>query len=80
MFIGPLSRFSKHENEFTCKVYDIMGILSATEPQRTIFEELIIDQLRSADYNAVIIRGIPNNEIIQVSKGKITIYSHLKEP
>ena len=43
--IGPLSRFH-HVKEAKCE-YDVACILSGPEPQRSIFEEKVVRQLKS---------------------------------
>ncbi len=57
-FIGPLTRFTKKGNP-TKKRRDILAILSGPEPQRTIFEKLIFEQLQQLNFRALIVRGIP---------------------
>ena len=43
-YIGGLSRFTMHEPE---KKYDLFVTISGPEPQRTIFEDLILVQVKS---------------------------------
>ena len=70
-FIGPLSRFSalralKHERRSTLKIeaeYDIIAIISGPEPQRTVFEKLVFNQLKQAHLKAVIVRGLPSQNV-----------------
>ncbi len=62
-YIGPLSRFKKLTQE---KKYKIAIVLSGPEPQRTIFENKIINQLKDVNVSTVIVRGLPN-EIQQLS-------------
>ncbi len=77
-YIGTLSRFTTKNNvepkEYT---YDLMVILSGPEPQRTIFEDIIIEQLKDTSLNTIIVRGKP--DAIKQTKiaENITIYSHL---
>ncbi len=63
VFIGALSRFSDNSSSKnktnTAYKYDILAIISGPEPQRTIFEDLIINQLKETNYKALIIRGRP---------------------
>ena len=80
-FIGPLSRFSKNQfvtssifeerknvsrsnEEFK---YDIIAILSGPEPQRTIFEKLVLEQLSKNKLKAVIVRGLPSLKVTATS-------------
>jgi uncharacterized protein (TIGR00661 family) len=56
-YVGPLSRFQREEtNEIK---YDIVSILSGPEPQRTILEESIKDQLNKLSLRSFLVRGIP---------------------
>lgn len=73
-FIGTLSRFPKQEpvtssvfeerknvlRSEQVKEFDVFAILSGPEPQRTIFEEMIIEQLQNSNLKAVVVRGLPN--------------------
>jgi uncharacterized protein (TIGR00661 family) len=80
-FIGPLSRFNgkpliNHKDEDT--EYDVIFILSGPEPQRTIFEHIIIDQLnRAKQLNALIVRGLTEEENTPSYGNNHEIYSHL---
>lgn len=89
-FIGPLSRFSEKElgynkidsslgDENGCKEeYDILAIFSGPEPQRTIFEQIILKQLEASDLKAVVVRGLPNADTkIVSSNSNISIFNHL---
>jgi uncharacterized protein (TIGR00661 family) len=55
-FIGALSRLKKISGQK--KVNDIIVILSGVEPQRTVFEELVVSQLKETTYRALIVRGV----------------------
>jgi uncharacterized protein (TIGR00661 family) len=57
-YIGPLSRITAVEAE---KEIDILVILSGPEPQRSIFEETILAQVKTTDLVSVIIRGKPEH-------------------
>lgn len=78
-FIGILSRFSNYfvtssvpplcgtyreVREVGKEEYDIMAIISGPEPQRTIFEELIIKQIENTSLRGVLIRGLPETNVI----------------
>lgn len=82
-FIGPLSRFSvtyqtkKNQNK-------LLVILSGPEPQRTIFEEQILNELKNTAFNSalkgksiLLVQGITEkNERIKISEN-IELVSHL---
>jgi hypothetical protein len=81
-FIGPLSRFSgiSHENTKLTNdhpKYDFLVLLSGPEPQRTILEEKILDQLRRSNFSAIVVQGKPDSgENVRV-EGSVKIYPHL---
>ena len=60
-FIGPLSRFEKPIQQPTLE-FDVCAIFSGPEPQRTIFEELVLKQIKDQRLKAVVVRGLPNDE------------------
>jgi len=79
-FIGPLSRFSSYPVKSTINKrysYDIAIILSGPEPQRTIVEKQLIDEIRNSQYNALIIRGRPDKKQITETSENIALVSHM---
>ncbi|MCB9360501.1 MAG: glycosyltransferase [Flavobacteriales bacterium] len=59
--------------------YDFMVILSGPEPQRTIFEKLIIEQVENSNLKGVILRGLPNsNEKLKIENAQVQIFNHLE--
>ncbi|MFA6468344.1 MAG: glycosyltransferase [Bacteroidota bacterium] len=56
-YIGPLSRLKKI-SRFN-KELDVLVILSGPEPQRTIFETLIVAQLKKSTMRSLVVRGTP---------------------
>ncbi len=84
-YLGPLSRFSissPHpitENE-QCKDCDLLVIISGPEPQRTIFEEIIIKQALGSPMKVVILRGLPGGSSEPVINHNLLIYNHLPTP
>ena len=75
-FIGPLSRF-KLKSQIPMKENFILAIISGPEPQRTLFEELLTQQLLAYGKPAVIITGITEAET-EERRDNLTIYSHLE--
>ena len=57
IYLGALSRFEKLPE--VNKVYDIVISISGPEPQRTIFENIIFNQLKYDKRKILIIRGLP---------------------
>jgi uncharacterized protein (TIGR00661 family) len=61
LYIGCLSRFEKKSSsEITI---DLLVILSGPEPQRSIFENLLLVQLKNFEGKVVLVRGLPGNNI-----------------
>lgn len=74
-YIGALSRFSSTIQE-ALKDH-LLFLISGPEPQRTIFEEKIIEQVAIYHSTATIVRGLPNSKTIIPSTGMIKFYNHL---
>ncbi|MFH0865092.1 MAG: glycosyltransferase [Bacteroidota bacterium] len=80
-FVGPLSRFSPITNEEkkTDKICDVMVILSGPEPQRTIFEAIVINQALSIKkLKLLIVRGITEDECESRYTENVRMISHLE--
>lgn len=58
-YIGPLTRFSLVKTEMVGPGKRLLFMLSGPEPQRTIFEELAIAELKKNPVPALILRGQP---------------------
>lgn len=56
-YIGCLSRFAKMDA--VKKKYDVMVLISGPEPQRTIFENLVLDQIGDYSGTILLVRGLP---------------------
>ena len=73
-YIGILSRF---KNFTKTEEKHLLILLSGPEPQRTIFEDILIRQLTDYKGQVVLVRGLP----IEVKKlnlpGNICVYNHL---
>jgi UDP-N-acetylglucosamine transferase subunit ALG13 len=74
-YIGTLSRFEK---KTVAKKYDLLVLLSGPEPQRTIFEELLIKQLKPFTKKVLLVRGLPgSDDTLPLKAGTLEIYNHL---
>lgn len=77
-FIGVLSRFDIHRNKMqTDKKYKIIAIISGPEPQRTLFEQLVGEQILQNDFKSLIICGKTEVNEKSISKGNLHIVNHL---
>lgn len=74
-FIGPLSRFSKPVENHE-KKYDLMVILSGPEPQRSIFEKIILKELITSNLKTIMLKGKPELSEIENIKN-IEIFNHM---
>jgi uncharacterized protein (TIGR00661 family) len=77
-FIGPLSRFEeagKAKADNCESSLDILCLLSGPEPQRTVFENLLIRQLEKSPKKAILLSGNPEGKEKQV-RGNLEIRSH----
>lgn len=81
VYLGPLSRFHslKSDPGFNPSIEkpDILAIISGPEPQRTIFEDLIIKQAANSKHKVTVVRGMPGGEKDTVSGNNPGIYNHL---
>jgi spore coat polysaccharide biosynthesis predicted glycosyltransferase SpsG len=74
-YLGPLSRFKK--NNIEEKKDHLLILLSGPEPQRTILEDKIIDQILNYPGTVTIVRGLPGEKNIIPSTNSIRFYNHL---
>mgnify|MGYP006333074001 CR=1 FL=1 len=61
-YIGPLSRFNKTGAEIK---YDLCIILSGPEPQRSVFEKIMLKNLENYSGKAFLLRGLPGEPDIR---------------
>ena len=74
-YIGPLSRF---KNINTPKKYDLMVLLSGPEPQRSMLEEKIFDELIGCNYDVLLVKGkVEEEQKITSLRGNIMIYNYM---
>ena len=73
-FIGPLSRLNKAK---PLAGEHLLVLLSGPEPQRTILENKLIDQLSNIDEAVVFVRGLPSGAPLLKNRGKIQFENHL---
>lgn len=76
-FIGALSRFKPLNGEaIPAKKYKLLALISGPEPQRTVFEEMILNQLKDMEGKFAVVAGKPG-EIPEGNTGNIEYYCHL---
>jgi UDP:flavonoid glycosyltransferase YjiC (YdhE family) len=74
-YIGCLSRFQK----INAKINEnsLLVILSGPEPQRTIFEKILQDQLLLYTGSVIMVRGLPGKKDGLKIGQNLTVYNHL---
>ena len=73
-YLGPLSRFKKSD---TPKKYDCIALVSGPEPQRAVFEEILMQELKSFPGKHLLVRGLPGEEEKLNADNTIEIKNHL---
>ena len=74
-YIGLLSRFNKDDN--VPKKYDYCFVLSGPEPQRTILEKIILNDIDKISAAILLVRGLPSSKEFISSSPHVTIINHL---
>ncbi len=89
-FIGALSRFTDDEKKAEATTplspwrgaggedFDLLVVLSGPEPQRSIFEKLIIEQVSKTILQTLIVRGKPNEKAIPLVPSHIKTVNYLE--
>ena len=76
-FIGIQSRFNQIQLSQPVENEYILAIISGPEPQRSTFENLLIQQQKKLKTNLVIIGGNPQNTNPKSSQNNISYFHHL---
>ncbi len=78
-FIGPLSRFTKNIDPINIDFpkADILIVLSGPEPQRSLFEEKILGQVKGIQEKICVIRGITETTQHKHLNPHLSIIDHL---
>ena len=75
-YIGALSRFEILPE--TKKIYDVLVLISGPEPQRTIFENMILSSVKYLTGNILIARGLPSaTSSIAATNENVKIENHM---
>ncbi len=73
-YLGPLSRMSKTD---VSQKYDLMVLLSGPEPQRSILEEILTNELKDYKGKAIFVKGIVQEELIIEQVENCTFYNFM---
>ena len=78
-FIGPLSRFQQLKSApLAGKQYDVVCIMSGPEPQRTVLEDIFVEQALRTKFKTLILSGKPGEDSVK-QKGNVEIRSHVPD-
>lgn len=76
-FIGAISRFQNISNLKPMLEYHQVAVLSGVEPQRSIFENQLIEKFRTSKFKSLIVQGQPQLVPQTIQIENLTIISHL---
>ncbi len=74
-YIGPISRFKKKVLDYK---YDVTVLLSGPEPQRTLLEGILFEELKKFDGHVLFIKGIVEDTQVSERKDNFTIYNFMQ--
>ena len=77
-YIGALSRLSIGDQS-NDKEPVLLFVLSGPEPQRSIFEDLVFEQLKHFEGEAIVVRGLPCSKRRVAPRNNVLIYDHLSK-
>lgn len=74
-YIGTLSRLERKDAE---KNIDLLVMLSGPEPQRTVFEKILLPQMEQLQSKMALVRGLPQGgESLVLENKNIAVHDHL---
>jgi uncharacterized protein (TIGR00661 family) len=76
-FIGWLSRFDSGTIAASEKKYGLLVLLSGTEPQRTVLEKILTEQILQSNSRALIVCGVSEKQKQFEHRNNLIIVSHL---
>ena len=79
-YIGYLSRFKADNQQDTEKTNKYLVILSGPEPQRTIFENIVLKQAKSIKDNVLILRAKPDSDALPKDiSSNVRMFNHVDD-
>ena len=87
-YIGPLSRFRNLESGSRMPEFEhqkpeaghpILAVLSGLEPQRTLFEQALIDRFKDSTQPVLIVRGKIGGPATTTQIGAVTLVPHMND-
>lgn len=73
-YLGPMSRFKKQDIK---KKYDLLVVLSGPEPQRTLLENKLLQELSLFDGEICFVKGIIEKSQSRKEQNQFTIYNFM---
>lgn len=74
-YIGLISRFQR--NDALPPIYDLLVLLSGPEPQRSLLEKKILEQVAALQLKMAIVRGLPGAAQLPEVPAHVQVYNHL---
>ncbi len=75
-YLGPVSRFGLLPAQ--PKLYDLLVVISGPEPQRGIFEALLLKELAGYNGTTLFVRGLPGSHpVLQQQQPNLQVVNHL---
>ena len=79
-YLGILSRFSSDNQDDTEKTNKYLVVLSGPEPQRTMFEDIVLKQAKEIKDNVLILRAKPeSNDLVRDVSPNISVFNHVDD-
>lgn len=79
-YIGYISRFNSDNQDITEKTNKYLVILSGPEPQRTIFEDIVIEQARHIKDKVLILRAKPDScDLPKDIPANVSMFNHVDD-
>lgn len=75
-YIGPISRFAPEGASSQVPRHRIVAVISGPEPQRTLLEGILLDQLQHIEGRHLLVQGLPAQPVDR-QKGNVRVMSHL---
>lgn len=74
-YIGILSRFEKRA---ITKKYDFVLLISGPEPQRSVFERILLREFEGSSFSFAMVRGLPGNSLpLKLKNSSGQVFDHL---
>ncbi len=78
-FIGPLTRFLPSESYKPDTSYDVVALVSGVEPQRTLFENQLVQRYGNNNEKILIVCGKPTDKNSRLQIGNICFATHIND-